>query len=250
MNNVTDVTTHLQDAINLMQDTIEEAIKAKDAKKAEAIRAYNEYFEEASARDKTVKGKAASLRKKLGELEAKRVSASTAAIKATVAGDDAAFHKAQEASNRIAAEITATQNLIDQMDTTLVPRDRDLFDACTQAFNAEADAHAEVRRVYSSLRAAASSAITILSVIERNADSYLDRVFFNSSRYDKVEAHYNARANEDRKRAQDEHSAAVEAARKEHPDRIVSTGHGERREVWDLDKGAYVRAGNFDNGPA
>ena len=78
---------------------------------------------------------------------------------------------------------------------------------------------------------AADAAVTILSAIKRDASSYLDHVNFNPRRYLKVKEHYNVHANESWKRAQETHDAAVEAARREHPDRICSTGSGDWREV-------------------
>ena len=67
--------------------------------------------------DETVKSKADSLWEELRTLETKRVSASTAAIKASVAGDDAASSVAQKNFAQVSAEIAVVQTLIEQMET-------------------------------------------------------------------------------------------------------------------------------------
>ena len=66
--------------------------------------------------DENVKSKADSLWEELRTLETKRVSASTAAIKASVAGDDAASSVAQKNFAQVSAEITAVQALIEQIE--------------------------------------------------------------------------------------------------------------------------------------
>ena len=66
--------------------------------------------------DETVKSKADSLWEKLRTLETKRVSASTAAIKASVAGDDAASSVAQKNFAQVSAEIAVVQTLIEQIE--------------------------------------------------------------------------------------------------------------------------------------